>query len=209
MPFPMLFLLVAISYLIAASFFSYPLDYVHKALPALILAVWLSTSRQSLKIVIVAFIFCAIGDLFLAITFESNFIYGLTAFLIAQLLFAIYFWQWRSWNAWKIVPAIVLLVVALTLALVIVPASGMLALPVAIYMLVILCMAMSALLATTTNYMLLLGATMFMISDSLIGINKFVVPLPFEHLAIMSSYYLALFLLAVGILKRAQSDTTR
>jgi len=209
MPFPMLFILVAISYLIAANFFSYPLDYVHKALPALILAVWLSTSRQLPKIIIVAFIFCAIGDLLLAVAFANNFIYGLAAFLIAQLLFAICFWQWRIWGAWKMIPALILLAVALTLALVIVPSSGVLALPVTIYMLIILCMAISALLATKTNCMLLLGAIMFMISDSLIGINKFVIPIPFEHLAIMTSYYLALFLLAVGILKRTQSDATR
>lgn len=206
MSFPVLFWLVAFSYLIVANFFSYPLDYVHKALPALILVVWVSTNRQSVKIVVAAFIFCAVGDLLLAITFKNNFISGLAAFMIAQLLFAIAFWQWRKWSAWKIAPSVLLVMVVLALSLVILPASGDLALPVGIYMLVIFCMAICALLATRTNYLLLLGAIMFMLSDSLIGINKFVSPLPFEHLIIMSSYYLALYLLAVGVIKRTQSD---
>lgn len=207
MPFPMLFWLVALSYLLAAFFFNYPLDYVHKALPAVILAYWVSTHRHSPKTVAVAFIFCATGDLILAIPFENNFIIGLLAFMVAQLLFAFSFWQWRKWYIWKLLPSVLLIVLALALGLVILPSAGTMAVPVGIYIVVIFSMAFCALLATNTNFLLMAGAFVFMFSDSLIGINRFVSPLPYEHFSIMTSYYLALFLLAVGIINRTKIDS--
>jgi uncharacterized membrane protein YhhN len=47
----------------------------------------------------------------------------------------------------------------------------------------------------------LLGAMLFIISDSFIAINKFINPFPFESYWIMSTYYAAQFMLVTGFLK--------
>jgi uncharacterized membrane protein YhhN len=45
-----------------------------------------------------------------------------------------------------------------------------------------------------------LGAVLFIISDSLIAVNKFIYAFPFDSYLIMSSYYVAQFMLVTGIL---------
>ena len=77
--------------------------------------------------------------------------------------------------------------------------------PIIIYMITITIMAISASERNTNpeSYrLILLGAILFVLSDTLIAIDKFVVPVPFQTFLIMGTYVLAQYLICVGFLKR-------
>ncbi|QTH64521.1 lysoplasmalogenase [Psychrosphaera ytuae] len=101
--------------------------------------------------------------------------------------------------------------------LVVLPKTGDLMIPVVVYMAVILAMAIMAMYVSQPqlssslklqspqlNLGLVAGALVFVFSDSVIAINKFVTPVPFEGLVIMVSYYLAQWLLVTSILRHAK-----
>jgi uncharacterized membrane protein YhhN len=82
-------------------------------------------------------------------------------------------------------------------------------LPVAAYVLVIALMGAQALgrasvLRDTPSRTVAIGALFFMLSDTLLAINRFVQPLPVSALWVLSSYYVAQILIARYALKRAQ-----
>ena len=83
---------------------------------------------------------------------------------------------------------------------------GEMLIPVLIYMLVILTMAITAFWRNNSvgkwSYALVFfGALFFMMSDSLLAINKFHTALPLSNVSIMLTYALAQFLIVFGILK--------
>jgi uncharacterized membrane protein YhhN len=51
------------------------------------------------------------------------------------------------------------------------------------------------------NKFTLYGAVSFIVSDSIRAINKFMMPVPAADYLVMTTYYLALFLIAYGFLK--------
>ena len=101
---------------------------------------------------------------------------------------------------------VVLLVYASFLFYTLYSGLGEMLIPVTIYMLVILTMATSAYLrkgeVNKLSYnFIFAGAILFMISDSLLAVNKFQMPLPLANISIMLTYALAQFLIVLGILK--------
>jgi len=86
------------------------------------------------------------------------------------------------------------------------PHLGNLQIPVMVYALVITLMSLQALFrygyTSKPSFILVFcGAISFMISDSLLAINKFMQPLPLSGLAIMLTYLLAQYLIVEGVLK--------
>lgn len=78
--------------------------------------------------------------------------------------------------------------------------------PVTVYMLVILTMAVTAFLrqgkVLPISYTLVfLGALLFMLSDSILALNKFYKPLPLSNISIMLTYALAQYFIVLGLLK--------
>lgn len=78
--------------------------------------------------------------------------------------------------------------------------------PVGIYMVVILIMAIVAYLrkgvVVNSSYQLVLvGALFFILSDSIIALNKFYQPLTGSNISIILTYALAQYLIVNGILK--------
>ena len=78
------------------------------------------------------------------------------------------------------------------------PHLGDMLIPVAVYLLIILGMGISAALGTTNHSLVVVGAALFIISDSLIAINRFLVPVPLSGLLVMTTYYMAQFLITYG-----------
>lgn len=72
-----------------------------------------------------------------------------------------------------------------------------LAFAVIIYIVVILAMGWNAF--QTANKYVIIGAILFIFSDSTLAINKFIVDVPFSHALIMISYYGAQFMFALSI----------
>lgn len=175
-----------------------------KPLPILFLA--LITARSVAPgwrgLVSAGLVFSAAGDLLLALDdlHGDLFIAGLASFFMAQGAYAVAFWSRRHadpvrrWLAIAYVPAGVLLAGWML------PAAGTLAVPVGIYLLGISAMVTGAAL-TNRSLLVFAGALCFAVSDTLIGVNKFLAPVPAAGTLIMASYYLAQGLICAGVVR--------
>jgi len=148
------------------------------------------------------------GDLFLIQKNEEIFfLAGLGMFLVAQLMYAYVMYK-STFQSPKIQikSLIQVIILGIILLSIILPNAGGLAAPVAVYAVCILMMLSAAILrkALTTNdsyQWAMIGAVLFVLSDSSIAINKFVMELPLSHFLIMSTYIAAQYLIVKGILK--------
>ncbi|GHB57567.1 hypothetical protein GCM10008107_03090 [Psychrosphaera saromensis] len=72
--------------------------------------------------------------------------------------------------------------------------------PVFVYILVLLAMAVGTLLSSKSNKWMVIGGVFFVVSDSLIGLTKFYIEIPQSQLWIMITYYAAQYCLVNGLL---------
>lgn len=149
-----------------------------------------------------ALTFCIAGDVFLMLPRDA-FIPGLASFAVAQILFTVSF-ATSDVNGGR-------LVIGLIIAI---PASGLLArrfvsaikksghgelvVPVVVYMVVISAMAVGSISAGSA--IAVVGAVLFMASDSLIAESRFVREQRWHGVGIMVTYHLALAGLVLGLL---------
>jgi len=160
------------------------------------------------------------GDAFLA--WSGFFIQGLASFLTAHVLYCILFVKSgpRKLNFAVTVP---LLFFVNGMAIWLLSAGGVkggLVAPVMIYMIIILAMAMIAAARykaepTLENRTVLFGALFFFVSDSLLAINKFIMPVPYSGVLVLGTYYSAQECILVGwvrgnngVSQRAETSTT-
>ena len=150
------------------------------------------------------------GDISLLYQTETYFMLGIGFFLIAHVCYILILkkatYQKLQFEVFKILPYAVYLVILFSLLL---PKVGDLTLPIFIYGIVISVMAGTARLreGNTSNesYQLAFyGSILFLISDSLLAIDKFYVNIPFSGLWVMSTYLAAQYLLVKGILKHVE-----
>ncbi|MDP3806489.1 lysoplasmalogenase family protein [Hydrogenophaga sp.] len=145
------------------------------------------------------------GDAFLM--FPGYFIPGLVSFLLAHLTYIALFRQDVPWF-----PSRRALVATLGIGVVMYAflwQGGLpvgLRAPVAAYVLVIALMAAQAIGRATvqcdrTAFAVALGAAFFMLSDTLLAINRFVSPLPMSQVWVLSTYYAAQVLIVGGMLR--------
>lgn len=127
-------------------------------------------------------------------------------FLIAQIVYVAAFWPYADASILYhrrilLVPYLIFVGILMVLT---VPGAGALAVPVVIYGLCLLAMAV---LATGVHPWTWAGAVLFLISDSLIALNAFVDGYPLSgashDLAVMSTYAVAQFLIVAGVLRVA------
>lgn len=181
-------------------FHPYPLSWLLKAIPALILCglaiAWLAGAARVMFAV--SFLAAAAGDAFLDLDRTANLAYGLGSFLIMQIGFAIAFARLARW-----VPARAPVIAALALAsaaliLVAWPKLGALKLPVIVYVTALLAMTSTALLVRDRPW-LARGALAFVVSDALIGVSQFVAPFPGSTPTIVAIYYASMLMIARGV----------
>jgi uncharacterized membrane protein YhhN len=156
------------------------------------------------KWMLIAFFFSMLGDTFLMLQGEKYFMFGLGSFLITHL-FYIFVLSRNRLKANLLARISFLSFSGIMLFVLQHSISDSLIIPIIIYMITITFMAISASERNTNpeSYRLvLLGAILFVLSDSLIAINKFVMPIPFSTILIMGTYVLAQYLICVGFLKR-------
>jgi uncharacterized membrane protein YhhN len=177
-----------------------PGGFAIKAVPALALSVLILTAVGGLagKLLFVALLFCAAGDVALALEGEQFFVIGLVFFLIAQLFFISTFARELKWRRSRLPVVAVFAVYAAIMALILKPSLGELMMPVFVYVGVITTMGIFAALRAAESKVVLYGAVSFIISDSLIAINEFAASIPASSYIIMVTYYSALFLISIG-----------
>ena len=156
------------------------------------------------KLMLIAFFFSLLGDTFLMIKSEKFFMFGLGSFLITHLFYIFIFSRNRLKNN-VLIRIAFLIFLGIMLLILKDNVNKSLLIPIIIYMITITIMAISASERKTNpdSYrLILLGAIVFVLSDTLIAIDKFVVPVPFQTFLIMGTYVLAQYLICVGFLKR-------
>lgn len=208
------FIVVSLIYLACIAFEKEAIAWYLKPLllPCLLLAVNESNAFPTKKLLTFALVFSWIGDVILlfADKAEIYFILGLISFLIAHFVFIILFIKQEAYKTPnKILFGLgILFVVGYLYAMLtlLFPTLGDLKIPVSVYAFTISLMLAMAIRGGLTwrkplNLLILNGAFSFVVSDSILAMNKFYTALPNASLLIMATYIVAQYLITFGILK--------
>ncbi|MDP2748565.1 lysoplasmalogenase [Pseudomonas sp.] len=187
------------------------LGLLSKGIPVVALLLWLRTAPSGLyrRWISLGLLASLAGDILLDWPGDL-FVFGLGAFLFAHLAYL------RAYLSDCTQPAWLALLLALatggTMFAILARANlGPLLIPVACYALAISAMLWRALarlgqpgLNSSTTRLAAAGAALFVLSDSLIGINRFVAPFDAAPLAIMLTYWLGQWAIAASAFKQAR-----
>ncbi len=146
-------------------------------------------------------IFSLAGDIFLMLP-TDRFISGLLSFLLAHLFYIAAF-TFEGARAPDVLTALPLLIYGALMLRILLPHLGNMKAPVVIYMLVILLMAWQTLnrwmmTSEQGSALALAGALLFVVSDSLLALNRFKRRFQGAQIYIMSSYFMAQWLIAIS-----------
>ncbi len=166
-------------------------------------------------LIISALIFSWLGDVILLLDKQSKtlFIYGLIAFLTAHIFYIFYFLQIRKTNKPEKLPhALIFVAVAvysLTLFGSAAPHVKNLLVPIGFYALVISTMLGASFAAFDFTKQIfgkicVAGTLLFIVSDSILAINRFVAPFEYAPVFIMLTYAIAQLLITEGSLRNLQ-----
>lgn len=171
------------------------------------------------NLMLAGFLFSALGDALLMFVEmgQPYFIGGLVAFLIAHICYTAGFindiFRSRPWNQHWGQLALSTLVVVYGAEFYILNRFSFesLAIPVMIYCAGITVMGVSAVMRDRTKnwsayVTVCIGALFFIISDSLLATNLFVTKIPFAGELILSTYYLAQYLIGIGTLAKLKNQ---
>lgn len=166
---------------------------------------------------LIAILFSCAGDILLMQkSDEQFFMFGLGAFLIAHLFYILTLRQHRLGNSpealqglQKIRFAFPIVLAGTGLVTILYNRLEGLKIPVMVYAAVITIMVLNALFRfgrtnTKSFTMVFGGAILFMMSDSLLAVDKFLEPLPMAGFWVMSTYIGAQFLIVQGLLKHRE-----
>jgi uncharacterized membrane protein YhhN len=159
--------------------------------------------RGNFKLFALALLFSAAGDAFLAYDGQRLFVPGLASFLVTHVLYAVVFvlatkGAAAPMSVGRKVMFAVIPTFAVVYSAVLWPNLGALAIPVVLYIAAIVVMAMLSLRVRAIEVPL--GAVLFMISDSLISLEKFLWQAAWIGPLVWITYALAQLLITRGML---------
>jgi uncharacterized membrane protein YhhN len=181
-------------------------------IPFLLLGVFFYGSFPSKKFLLTALAFSWIGDIILLFSdkHEVYFISGLIAFLISHVVYTLAFSKQlkvrnRKNKAIFWIGVTVIIIYLLTMLTILLPYIENLKVPVFIYAMVISTMLLFAYKGffywqEPANWYILLGAILFVCSDSILAFDKFNAKIMHGSFFIMVTYLLAQYLIVKGIL---------
>ncbi|WP_019029270.1 lysoplasmalogenase [Colwellia piezophila] len=207
----LVFITLAFGFILSTLFKPYPLSWAVKILPILLLIAitWQHTKRltapeqsNSTYYFLFGLLFSACGDFLLDYNTHDWFIFGLGAFFIAHICYLI---SLKPFNNLPIVnkkPLILTTYVgfAALMFILFIDGLGELFIPVLAYMVVLLLMALATVFSHRSTLWLVLGGISFVLSDSLIGFDKFNSAILHSQLWVMATYYFAQYALVKGYL---------
>ena len=201
-----------IAYLVTRGAPAFPGSVVVKGLSVALLALLafrLLSDRDGL-ILGVSLLFSSLGDVFLGLGDERWFVCGLGSFLIAHLLYiALFVRHWpKPFAASLNQKLLVGLLIAFSIAMVVWlwPGLGDLKIPITAYLCALIGMGVTATLAAFRTRWIVIGALLFILSDSMIAVGKFKSPIAYSHYLIWATYYVAQLFIAVGFIRDKQQD---
>jgi len=170
------------------------------AVGALALMAWRSRGgvRKDTGLLALGLALAAFGDVLL--DWDARmFALGLAAFLLTHLVYIAVFARNRmpgQVGSTRISAVVVVVIGAAALSIWIVPSVGVLAVPVVLYICALTGMVGSAI--AFQGRWIAAGAVLFFISDSLLAIHKFKMPVPARDYLVWSTYYLGQCGIALG-----------
>jgi uncharacterized membrane protein YhhN len=198
-------ILASVAYIAATEWHAALGIVVLKTLPVALLAIYaLRKRRVDLS---VALMLSAAGDALLGLG-KAWFLAGLIAFLASHLVYTFTFV--RRWRKPRFgVPAIAVILYGAALGIWLIPAAGKLAVPVGCYLVAITAMVVSALAARFPTCWVAVGAVLFLVSDSILAIRKFRMPVPYASFLIWTTYYAGQLVIALGAAGGARGSRRR
>lgn len=167
-----------------------------------------SLSTKVKFLTIAGLFFSLVGDV--ALLFDSKaelfFLIGLLGFLIAHFAYIFLFQIHKNKEIKVGLFSLVIILVAGSIFVYLLPNLDGLVVPVIIYIAAISTMVVMAYsrkgsVNSASYKLVLVGAILFLISDALLAINKFSQPIPLSHISVMGTYSLAQLGITLGILK--------
>jgi uncharacterized membrane protein YhhN len=156
-----------------------------------------------------ALVFSGMGDILLM--FEGKFILGLASFLLAHLSYILAFLAdnkgWVFSKSDRLWAALLIVVLGIGFIFYLSPYLGSLKTPVFLYSSAILTMLLATLnrwksVRIESFHWVFVGAVLFVISDSLLAVNKFAHPFYLANFLIMLTYGVGQYLIVEGYLKK-------
>jgi len=196
-------------YLLTAPWQPYPGSFVIKGLSVGLLAVLAlrigGVVSREIPILGLALAFSSLGDILLDLNPDRLFVLGLGSFLLVHVIYSFLFLRNRP-RPLLIDTPVLLLLLALglyvgALCAWLLPNLGGLMVPVALYMLAITTMVITAILARFPAPWVMLGAILFLISDSLLAVNRFKTTIAYHDFLVWSTYYAGQYCIAIGFLQ--------
>ncbi|KTC98625.1 lysoplasmalogenase [Legionella erythra] len=204
-----LFLFFSFLYLLLLPFIAYPLTTILKPLPIICLLILVKIMPQASIIkglLGLALGFSLAGDVVLTHSSQLAFMIGMVCFLLAHCVYINLFLRDFHFNRNRLLIFLIPLSLAVAGYSYFHTAFGQLAIPILVYLIALLTMVFSAFQVKQQAAMIISGACLFLVSDSLLGLGLFVIPSRWMPLAVMLTYYLAQLFITTGVLYR-QVDT--
>ncbi|MES0361656.1 MAG: lysoplasmalogenase [Anaerolineales bacterium] len=156
-------------------------------------------SRKYKYAIIAGLLFSMVGDFFLMLPMDL-FIAGLISFLIAQLIYTYAFRSGRTLR-FNFVAMLLFAIYGVLVFVILLPGLNGMAVPVAAYIVVILVMAWQAWdqwdqVRSRWALLAMIGAILFVISDSILALNKFGEPFAAARALTLTTYFSAQWLIA-------------
>ena len=139
------------------------------------------------------------GDILLELPYANLFIFGLVAFLVAHLFYTVLFFRYaKSPDGFAKVVMAGLVLFAGVMIWIFRGIPPALYGPVVLYIVVICTMSIGALLVPAENRLLFWGAIMFIASDVVLALNKFLMTIPYGRVINISLYFIAQFIIIMA-----------
>jgi len=199
-----IFTCFALLFMATLSVAPYPFDYLVKTIPILCLAVMAFRAIPGAKGRLIGggLLFSGAGDILLQVDGVRFFVHGLGAFLIAHLFYIAAFIRRPALVRARLSILVTIAIYGSIMGFLLLPRLGDMLVPVTVYLIIILGMGISASLGTENHALVIAGACFFIVSDSLIAINRFLVPVPLSGYLVMGTYYAAQLMITTGAARR-------
>ncbi|NKI35211.1 lysoplasmalogenase [Wenzhouxiangella sp. XN79A] len=200
---PPLFIALAVSYWLTLFLPAWPGEPVHKALPMLLAAWTLAAAlprRTGLPLAL-GFVFAAAGDAFLAVDRQALLIQALASFLVTQLAYSVAFVHRAAPLHERLVARLAAIAFGAAMLAWMWPGLDEFRLPVTAYVAVLALMTVLAAGVGDRLGRVFAGAALFMLADSLIGVNRFVGEFAHSERIIVAIYTTGQYLIFTGALR--------
>jgi uncharacterized membrane protein YhhN len=199
----LIFFISFLAYISTLQYRPYPFSYLVKIIPILALSqiAFRNINASKSKWILAGLLFSAVGDVFLSISGKAYFLYGLGAFAIAHTMYISAFLKPAEFFRLRLFFSIPFILYGAIIAYFLLPNVGSKLIPVSIYFCLLLFMCLSTIAGRNNHYFVIAGAFLFLLSDSFIAINTYIVKMPNSSFWIMLTYYPAQFLLTYGSIK--------